>query len=40
MKDRAHLFLVLLAIKPDYTNTVIPPNIAPLNFVISVPSDG
>ncbi len=26
-------------IKPDYTNTVIPPNIAPLNFVVLEPGD-
>ena len=27
------------SISPDYTDTVIPPNIAPLNFVIDQPAD-
>ncbi|KKK60622.1 hypothetical protein LCGC14_3022530, partial [marine sediment metagenome] len=28
-----------VTIRPDYTDTVIPPNIAPLNFVIDQPAD-
>jgi len=34
MKCGALYLMALLAIKPDYTDTVIPPNIAPLNFTV------